>query len=126
MSAFCEDKINDGKIKDLCCPNMDDANKKCSSVIREKDLKIMGLSEEMIQKYTQFSISNAVDEMSDFGWCPQCNNPADLEPEKNRGNCTNCSFSFCIGCKEKYHYGKKCKAVMQTKVNNSEFVNEAT
>ena len=69
MKGFCDDKINDGKIKELCCPNLDGKNK-CKSIIREKDLKFMGLSYEMIQKYTQFSISNAIDEMNDFGWCP--------------------------------------------------------
>jgi nucleoside 2-deoxyribosyltransferase len=51
MKGFCEDKINDGKIKELCCPNMVGKDK-CKSVIREKDLKFMNMSDAMIAKYT--------------------------------------------------------------------------
>ncbi len=51
--------------------------------------------------------------MDDYGWCPlpQCNSPSELDRSKNFGECTQCRFKFCLLCKDKYHFGKRCPAL---------------
>ena len=48
------------------------------TTINEFDLKIIGVKEDLIQKLTTFSISQAIDAMEDMDWCPvtECRGPA--------------------------------------------------
>ena len=58
--------------------------------------------------------------MDDFGWCPiaECAAPAEIDKVKNFGRCTHCNFIFCLTCKEKNHFFKKCPALaIQIKQN---------
>lgn len=36
-----------------------------------------------MEKYDAFNFSKAVDQMEDFGWCPLCNNPAEIDHDKS-------------------------------------------
>ena len=51
--------------------------------------------------------------MDDFGWCPRedCAQPAEIKKDKNYGRCTRCNFMFCLTCKSKYHFYKRCPAL---------------
>jgi hypothetical protein len=79
----------------------------------EDCLKIVGVEQEIIEKFNIFSISQAIEGMDDFGWCPtpQCGSPAEIDKVKNFGLCTQCHFQFCLTCKEKYHFFKRCPAL---------------
>ena len=90
MKAYCEGLIMEGSIGKLICPN-----EKCETFIREKDLKDLDISAEMLKKYDEFSVSKAIDQMDDYTWCPSCNGHAEVEKSKNMGFCQNCHFKFC-------------------------------
>lgn len=79
MSSLCESKIVEGAVETLLCPSIEGGKLGCKSNIREKDLVSLNLSKEILDKYTQFCVSKAIDKMTDFGWCPQCNAPAELD-----------------------------------------------
>ena len=51
-----------------------------------------------MKKYNKFSISKAIDKMDDFGWCPLCLEPAEIDKIKNMGQCCVCSYIFCTLC----------------------------
>ena len=70
MSEYCAEKIKDGNVSELICPSIQDS--KCKTYLREKDLISLSLDKEIMSKYDAFSFSKAVDQMEDFGWCPQC------------------------------------------------------
>ena len=66
------------------------------------------MDSELIEKFTVFSINQAIEGMEDFGWCPipECASPAEVDRVKNFGVCTRCNFQFCLTCKGKYHFAK--------------------
>ena len=68
------------------------------------------MSEELIHKVTLFSINKAIDQMPDYGWCPdkEGQGPAEIDELRNIGKCTECRFKFCIQCKAKFHPFKRC------------------
>ena len=61
MVEYCEGIIKSGQIEQLKCPFIGEDGKRCLSNVREKDLQIVGLSQESLEKYNQFSFSKAVD-----------------------------------------------------------------
>ena len=65
--------------------------------------------------------------MDDFGWCPlkDCAAVAEIDRLKNYGQCTQCHFVFCLTCKEKYHFFKRCPSLqVQYDAYNGEFKDE--
>jgi hypothetical protein len=125
MNEFAEDLIKRAEIGKLQCPN-----DKCNTHLTEINLKDINLDEEFIEKFTVFSINQAVDLMDDFGWCPitECGCPAEIDKMKNYGMCTQCRFTFCLTCKEKYHFFKQCPSLKVgfDKKFSEQFKNETT
>jgi len=111
MRDFCENLINEGSVEKLQCPLLaPDSNKKqCGSHIRETDLIHLDLSQELLEKFNKFAVSKAIDQMEDYGWCPQCESPAEVEKVKGRGYCVTCGFIFCLKCNQTYHMFKRCE-----------------
>eukprot|EP00347_Sterkiella_histriomuscorum_P009892 403339473 len=109
MLQYANDIISNGEIGKLICP----AFSGCKTTLNELHLKEIGLDEDQIQKVTVFSINQAVEKMDDFGWCPipECAAPAQVNRLQNFAQCTQCRFTFCLTCKEKYHFFKQCPAI---------------
>lgn len=63
--------ISEGNIAKLKCPSML-GKTACGSNIREKDLISVGASQDTLDKFTKFSIESALNNMDDFGYCPNC------------------------------------------------------
>ena len=104
LKLYCTDVIMRGDISRLFCPSFDG----CKTFINEGQLKQAKVDQNVIDKLHAYSISQAIESMKDYSWCPkpECAEPAELDLAKNFGTCTGCSFMFCLGCKEKYHFFK--------------------
>jgi len=74
------------------------------------DIKRVGLDKNMLEKYEEFSVQNAIADMDDMGWCPipTCGSIAMIEVNENSGRCNHCEHHFCIDCKKHVHPGKRC------------------
>ena len=57
--------IQNGDLEKVRCPTKD-----CKSTVTEKDLHQIEVDADLVRKMTEFSISQAIDGMEDFGWCP--------------------------------------------------------
>lgn len=70
----------------------------------------MGLDKQLLEKYEQFSLNNAIAQMDDLGWCPLpgCGSLATIEKDFNFGKCQHCDLMFCLDCKERFHPYKRC------------------
>ena len=92
MHIFCKNCLKEysigiiqsGQIQKLKCPSLQNKSE-CKTHIREKDLEILDISEQFMEKYTKLLISRAIDGMEDYGFCPQCQAPAEIEKIKNSG-----------------------------------------
>ena len=104
LKDYVVDLIRRGQIANLVCPH----GNICKTLINEKIFKELGVEQEYIDKYSTFSLNQAIDKMADFGWCPSCSGIAELDLSKNFGTCTQCTFIFCLTCREKYHIFKQC------------------
>lgn len=64
--------------------------------------------------------------MEEFGWCPKahCGQLAEVDRVKNFGVCSECTFQFCLTCKEKYHFYKQCPALKVDKEEAEKIVME--
>lgn len=126
IRQFAEVTIRDGSIERLICPAYNETNNKpCTAYIQEFDLKAVGVEEELITKVTKISITRAIDQMSDFSWCPKttCQSPAEIDEERNLGKCTECMFKFCTQCKSKFHPFKRCeKATVHFGTNEADIM----
>ena len=52
-------------------------------------MKNLDLDREMMEKYEQYSVQNAIAAMDDMCWCPipTCGSIAYIEKEENTGKC---------------------------------------
>lgn len=66
MKDYATDLISRGEINKLLCPH----ESGCKTFLTENNLDVLGVNAELKEKYTIFSINNAIDCMEDFGWCP--------------------------------------------------------
>lgn len=53
------------------------------------DINNLGLDKDMLVKYEQISLNNAIAQMDDMGWCPipSCGSLANIEKAENVGKC---------------------------------------
>ena len=111
IKEYCTDLISRGEIQKLFCPHSG-----CKTFLNETNLQNIGMEADLIEKLNVFSINQAIDGMDDFGWCPlkECGSPAEIDIVKNFGRCTQCGFQFCLTCKGKYHFFKRCPAIIVT------------
>lgn len=109
IQEYAKDLITRGEVNKLFCPHASG----CKTYLTENNLKEVSLDSECIEKFNVFSISQAIECMDDFGWCPvaECGSPAEIDKPKNFGFCTSCGFQFCLTCKQKYHFFKQCPAL---------------
>jgi hypothetical protein len=86
MASFAQDVIMRGDTAKLYCPS----SSGCKTYLTEFHLKEVNISQELIDKFTLYSLNNAIDAMDDFSWCPipECAAPAELDKVKNYGRCT--------------------------------------
>lgn len=85
VAQYSEDLIGRGDVSKLHCPN----STHCKTLLTEVNLRAAGLSEDMVNKVTVFSLNQAIEGMEDFSWCPitECGAPAELDHVKNFGRC---------------------------------------
>jgi hypothetical protein len=57
--------IANNTITKIICAETD-----CGKSLNDLDIKRMGLSQEIIEKYEKFSFNAAIEAMDDIGWCP--------------------------------------------------------
>ena len=56
----------------MVCPTIDEyTNQPCKTHISELDLKAIGVSKDLIEKASDFSLGKAIDKMEEFTWCPK-------------------------------------------------------
>lgn len=101
-------KINNGQVSQIFCP---DAG--CRKNLNDLDIQSLNLDRTLLEKYEQFSLSNAIAQMDDLGYCPivgcgSLGSLATIERDKGFGKCQFCDFMFCLECKERYHPYKRC------------------
>jgi E3 ubiquitin-protein ligase RNF14 len=100
VAEVASKSIDNGQLEKVRCPatfDFGEGTKVCTTVITEGDLKMMGVSEDRVAKLARFSVTQAVDKMTDMCWCPvsDCGKPADKNEEMNWGTCTECKYRFC-------------------------------
>jgi hypothetical protein len=74
------------------------------------DIKNLDLPGDLVELFEKMSLNHAISQMDDLGWCPipGCESLASLERDLNQGRCQHCDFTFCLGCKDRYHPFKRC------------------
>lgn len=79
-------------------------------MLNDRDIKNLGLSAELLEKYEKLSLDNAIAQMDDMGWCPlpSCKQIANIDKAANHGKCSFCDFVFCLDCHERVHPFKRC------------------
>ena len=84
LTEMVTSKINEGQVSQLRCPNAD-----CQKGLNDLDVKNLDLDREMMEKYEQYSVQNAIAAMDDMCWCPipTCGSIAYVEKEENAGKC---------------------------------------
>ena len=65
IQSMVEQKLKDGQIAKLIC-----ADKTCKKPLNDRDIKNLKLDKELEKKYEKLSVENAIEQMSDMGWCP--------------------------------------------------------
>merc|ERR1712013_570457 len=110
---FCTECLNDmavssiesGKVTMIHCGEMD-----CRKNLNDLDMRNLGLSKEMREKYDTLCLKNAIEQMDDMCWCPlpTCGAIANVEKDDNSGRCQHCEHHFCLDCKEHVHPFKRC------------------
>lgn len=85
--------IKAGQVEKIKCPEST-----CQKPLNDLDVKNLGLDQEYVEKYEQYSLNNAIAQMDDLGWCPLagCGSLATLERDQNMGRCQHCDFTFCL------------------------------
>ena len=98
-------KIKDGQISQLTC-----AEASCRKPLNDRDIKNLGLPADLAKKYEELSLTNAIAQMDDMGWCPlpQCAQLANVDKTTNSGKCSFCDFIFCLDCKDRVHPFRRC------------------
>ena len=113
LGEQCTQIINSGNIEKLRCPTSNEiTHKPCETYIMEPDLRRIGMSSDLIDKASSFSLKKGIDTMDEFTWCPKtdCGNVAEVYQEKGYGECTWCYFKFCLRCEDTFHPFKRCRA----------------
>ena len=84
-------QINANKAQMIHCAEAD-----CKVPLNDIDMKNLGLSKEMREKYDMLMLKNAIEQMDDMCWCPlpQCGALAVIEKEDNVGRCQHCDHQF--------------------------------
>ena len=69
------------------------------------------MSEELVEKASNFQLAKAIDTMDEFGWCPKydCGKVAEVRQQKGMGECTWCYYKFCLQCNDAFHPFKRCR-----------------
>ena len=82
----------------------------------EPDLKRIGVSDELIQKASNFSLQKGIDTMDEFTWCPKpdCGHVAEVYEEKGQGECSWCQYKFCLRCNDAFHPFQRCRTAKVT------------
>ena len=126
IKTHSETLIAGGEVAKLVCPAYSETtNKPCTGRISEVDLEAVGVRADLIEKVIVFSVNQAIDTMKDFGWCPECQSPAEIDEEKNKGKCTECLFKFCTQCRKKFHPFKRCEKATMFVDKNEENILQA-
>ena len=86
------------------------ADKDCKVPLNDLDMRNLGLSKQMREKYDNLMLKNAIEQMDDMCWCPlpTCGSIAVKDKQDNSGKCQHCEFHFCLDCKEQVHPFKRC------------------
>jgi len=77
-------KITSCQVNSICCPEST-----CKKSLNDLDIQNIGLDRALLEKYEQFSLTNAIAQMDDLGWCPLsgCGSLATIERDMNFGKC---------------------------------------
>lgn len=65
MVQMVLDKIGSGQVSKIICPVAD-----CNHQLSDMDIKNLGLSKDILDKYEEFSLRDAINQMDDMSWCP--------------------------------------------------------
>lgn len=76
--------IQENKVAHLSC-----ADASCRKHLNDLDIKNLGLSKELLEKYENMAFTHAISQMDDLGWCPLtgCGSLATIEKDINQGRC---------------------------------------
>ncbi|KAL4454727.1 hypothetical protein ABPG74_021932 [Tetrahymena malaccensis] len=110
LEQYFKTQINMKKFP-LNCPNS-----KCQQSIQYHDIKEI-LSDQDFQKYEMFQIQNYIDShQEEYQWCltPGCSNAFIKDQYSKNYRCGACLISYCLNCKQKYHFGQTCQEYQQS------------
>ncbi|KAL6066785.1 RBR-type E3 ubiquitin transferase [Balamuthia mandrillaris] len=118
IGQYLKVKIEEGQVRKIICPDP-----KCSETITPAEIKHC-VSQELFEKFEEFSLQAALNQMPDLRWCPKpgCKNAMIGDEENPMMICSNpsCKYSFCFKCKEEWHADATCEQYQQWKIENSE------
>ena len=77
IKEYASELIQRGEIGKLYCPEVTG----CKTMLNEIILRKCELPSEQLEKFNQFSFNQAIENMSDFSWCPvpECASPAEVD-----------------------------------------------
>jgi hypothetical protein len=96
LEGYINNKINENKCLDIPCPQP-----KCKETIQYCEVVAL-ISDEMMAKYEQFSLQQALAADPYTRWCPkpECGLCMFIEPGMSRVRCYGCQYEFCTTCGE--------------------------
>ena len=105
------------------CPNYGVRNCKpeCKHPLLRKDLNRV-YDEEMYERWSQMSITRAIDQSEDMSWCPTPGCGYAFVKTGAQLNCPQCRKNVCLDCRCDWHEGQTCEQYQATAKQRQEEV----
>jgi len=97
----------------------------CNMPVSIYDVRAV-LGDKEADRVDQLLLQRSLAEMSDFRWCPRCNNGGFFEGACNNAECSACGHRFCTECQQEAHEGmtcrEKCLQMVDIKVGSTHWI----
>eukprot|EP01006_Ploeotia_vitrea_P024618 TRINITY_DN57445_c0_g1_i1.p1 TRINITY_DN57445_c0_g1~~TRINITY_DN57445_c0_g1_i1.p1 ORF type:complete len:607 (+),score=257.86 TRINITY_DN57445_c0_g1_i1:45-1865(+) len=116
MTHYVTDKINDGRVVDMACPDPD-----CDRLIGISEVRRF-VDGKTLEKYESFLLDGYLKSDPNARWClrPGCETAMIGSKDHPMLVCPQCQYTFCFNCEVEWHADSTCEQYQQWKVDNAQ------
>lgn len=117
LSDWASSRIQEAEVSTINCPE-----RSCHQIISHNEIQLIVKDPEMLRKYEDFTLQQALEKMTDIRWCPKpsCGMAMVGGDGVLMMRCPreSCGFCFCYRCKEPWHADSTCEQYQAWKRDN--------